>query len=112
MNAWPRRSMLALLVAVFAVVQSAYIASGVRFVAGPLDWMEQFLDPRLLRDRLWESLFYLPSQPPLFNLFLGLVLKAGPADYGPVFWGIYLAAGLSLYVATFALLRKVGVPRA
>ena len=35
----------------------------------------QYLDPLLLKSDLLKSLFYLHSQPPIFNLFLGIVLK-------------------------------------
>lgn len=37
----------------------------------------QYLDVSLLRGDLLRSLYYLHAQPPLFNLFLGLVLKLG-----------------------------------
>ncbi len=35
----------------------------------------QFLDKVALRERLWESLWYLHSQPPVLNFLLGLLLK-------------------------------------
>jgi len=37
----------------------------------------QYLDVALLKGDLLRSLYYLHAQPPLFNLFLGLVLKLG-----------------------------------
>ncbi len=42
--------------------------------------MWQLLDVRLLKDHLIQSVWYLNSQPPLFNLYAGLVLHlpAGP----------------------------------
>lgn len=37
-------------------------------------WYFQFLDVRLLETRLWESIYYLHSQPPLMNLGLAAAL--------------------------------------
>ena len=34
----------------------------------------QYLDPQILSHQLIQGIWYLNSQPPLFNLFLGLVL--------------------------------------
>src|SRR4051812_43825834 len=39
---------------------------GLRFDASPLDFYYQFVDPALLRTRLWESVTHLHSQPPGF----------------------------------------------
>lgn len=36
----------------------------------------QLLDEVHLRDRFWESIYYLHSQPPLLNFTLGLLMKA------------------------------------
>lgn len=101
----------AYLCAVFAVLQSAYILAGIRFDATSLGWFYQYLDPLLLRTRLLESVFYLHSQPPLFNLFLGVVLKLASGNAALLFQGLYLAAGLAFYLALFALLRRLGVGR-
>ncbi len=58
-------------IAMFLLSRSAAMAAGVRFDASPLGYFLQYLDPHLLRARLGESLWYLHSQPPLFNLLLG-----------------------------------------
>src|SRR5580658_543113 len=67
--------------------------SGLRFDATALDWGWQQLDTRLLKERLFESLFYLHAQPPLFNLFLGLVLKAAGAWSLSAFEVLFVAMG-------------------
>jgi hypothetical protein len=84
--------------------------AGVRFDAQPLLDYWQFLDPQELRGHLLRSLFYLHSQPPLFNLFLGVGLKLfqNPA---PFFWLAFLAAGAGLHLSLYALCRLIGVPR-
>ncbi len=98
-----------LLIALFGLSRLAFHLKGVRFDASTLGWYWQFLDPLLLRHRLAESLFYLHSQPPLFNLFLGGVLKLSPPPAASTFHAAYLLLGLALYATVFALMRRLGV---
>jgi hypothetical protein len=56
----------------WAVVRTAAYVAGVRFHDQPASWFWQYADLTLLRDRPWESLFYLHAQPPGFNAFLAL----------------------------------------
>jgi hypothetical protein len=58
----------------FGASRAAAYAAGVRFDSSPLAFCWQLVDPDLLRTRLLESLFYLHGQPPLFNLYLGVLL--------------------------------------
>jgi hypothetical protein len=95
----------------FLLVHGLYLGAGVRFDDALLADFWQTLDPVLLRDRLLESLGALHSQPPLFNLFLGVVLKLGEAWPAPVLHAVYLGAGLGLYLALLGLLRRLGVSR-
>ena len=88
-----------------------YYLLGVRFDDTPLLWFWQFLDPELLKNKLWESVFYLHGQPPLYNLFLGLVLKVARGGSRFVFQGVYLAFGAALYLSLFGLQRRLGVSR-
>lgn len=103
--------LLAGLGAVFLVSRLAYFALGVRFNDYPLGVYWQYLPVRLLRTRLAESLFHLHSQPPLFNLYLGAVLKAGGERPGPLFHGLSAAIGLGVLLGCFALMRRLGVSR-
>jgi hypothetical protein len=103
------KATLALMAALFSATHAGYYASGVRFDSTPLTFFFQYLDPELLRHRLGESLFYLHSQPPIFNLFLGGVLKAFPGRETLAFQTIYLLMGFGLYVVLFQLLRKASV---
>lgn len=97
------------LTAAFAVVHGLYYLAGVRFDDKTLIEVMHFLDPELLKTRLLESLWYLHIQPPLFNLFVGLVLKLTP-DSAWLFQVIYLALGLCLYLNIFVLQVKLRVP--
>ncbi len=111
-EALSRTRLALLMLGLFALVHSGCYLAGLRFDATPLSYFYQFLDPGLLRSRLAESLFYLHSQPPLFNLFLGVVLKLFPHHEEMAFNVIYLGMGLGLYVALYALMRRAGVSRA
>ena len=82
-------------VVAFALAHAIYFACGVRFHAPLADYWE-YVDAPLLTTRMLESLFYLHSQPPLFNLFLGVVLKLFPSASTPAFHAVYLLAGLGL----------------
>jgi hypothetical protein len=88
-----------------------FYLTGIRFEDISLYHYWQFLDVELLKNRLLESLFYLHSQPPLFNLFLGVVLKLFPQNTHIAFIVVYLALGLTLSVSVFILLLDFGVPR-
>ena len=98
------------LAAVYGLSHALLYAAGVRFDAGTLPVYMHFLDPELLRTRLLESCWYLHIQPPFFNLFLGLVLKLGPALSTAAFHACYLALGFALYTATCALQLRLAVP--
>jgi hypothetical protein len=93
----------------YHVVRISYWLAGVRFDMNPLESYVQYLDVQLLRERLLESLFYLHTQPPLYNLFLGVVLKLS-GDHAPtVFHAVYVALGFVLYATTYFLMRELGV---
>jgi hypothetical protein len=83
----------------------------VRFDTGGLGWFWQFLDPQLLRQRLLESVFYQHSQPPLYNLFIGLMLKLFPGRLHLALFLLALCGGWLLYLSLFYLQRKFGVSR-
>jgi hypothetical protein len=97
--------------AAFIVSRLLCYAAGVRFDMTPLDTFFQFIDPKLLRTHLLESLFYLHSQPPLFNLFLGSVLKVFPGNERLAFSLLWLLLGYLLAITLFLLMRRLGVSK-
>ncbi len=97
------------LVAVFALSRVAAAAAGVRFDAGPLRAGFQVLEISQLRDDLVGSLANLHSQPPLFNLFIGVVLRAPEALEEPLLRIVYLAMGVALSLAMYTVLVRLGV---
>jgi hypothetical protein len=100
----------AALTIVFLASRLAYIYAGVRFDWDPLRSSLAILDPELLRFDLLRSLLYLHSQPPLFNLFVGIVLKCAPGNPEPVFRILYLGMGLAMTFALQEALSRLNVP--
>ena len=105
------RRLLLFLTGLFLLSRTAYFAVGVRFDDKPLGISWQYLDPELLKSSLLESCFYLHSQPPIFNLFLGIILKIFPGNEKTAFGLIYMLLGLILYLSLFRLSIKLGVSR-
>ena len=103
------RSPYALLLLFFTVSRLIYFLLGVRFDAGGVKWFFQFLDPELLRHRLFESLLYLHMQPPGYNLFTGILLKLFPDAYPAAFHVVHLAFGAVLVCLLFFLMRVLGI---
>jgi hypothetical protein len=110
-NRWVRLPGAGWVISAFALTRLAAFAAGVRFDARALEIYWQVIDPALLLHDLGRSLFYLHSQPPLYNLFLGLVVKLAPGAPAPLFAAIFLVLGLALDLALLALLLRLGVPR-
>lgn len=84
----------------FIVSRLLYMRAGLQFDLTPPRYFYQFIDPELLRNRLFESLWYLHGQPPLFNLFTGLLYQwFSPQSrvYQLLFWVLGLAFSLVLY---------------
>lgn len=96
--------LLILLSIVFRVIFSL---NGGSFVARPLNFAMQYLDPVLLKEDLLRSLFYLHSQPPLFNLLLGLVLKVSP-DPGLSYELLFKTMGLLIPLLLYDILIVLG----
>ncbi len=91
------------------IARIIYYALGVRFSIDPLGYYLQILDPELLRHDLARSIFYLRDQPPLFNLFLGVVLKLFPTNYAAAFTVLYSGAGLILTALLYSLMVRMRI---
>lgn len=95
----------ALLILTFIISRDYYYKKGITFDISPLNYFWQYIDPPLLKNNLFESLLYLHSQPPGFNLFLGLILKIFNGDELRAFEYIYYFMGLVLYISLFELMK-------
>jgi hypothetical protein len=101
-----------LLLAAFAATRVlARLAFGLRFDSATLGYW-QVLDVTLLRGDLLRSVLFLHGQPPLYNLFLGLVLSAVPADVASrAFEVVFLVTSYFGILGIHALLLELGAPR-
>lgn len=106
---YPKHKLQYWLAGFFAFINLIYYLVGVRFDYEPLYTFIQFIDPNLLKSNLFESLFYLHSQPPLFNFFLGAGLNLFPGDTRLVFTLIYLVCGFLTTMLLFSLMVKLKV---
>lgn len=96
---------------VFIISRVLVLLAGVEFQWDGLIHGAQSVDPVLLRQRLAESIFYLHSQPPLFNLYLGVILKLFPEHYVTAFQVSYAAVGYILGLGLYELMRCFSVRR-
>jgi hypothetical protein len=77
----------------------------------PLTDMWQLLDVQLLRHHLVTSVWHLNSQPPLFNLYAGFLLKLPGGSRSTVEVACSLALGLAIVLFAYLLLVELRVPR-
>jgi hypothetical protein len=99
------------LIAVFGVSRVLYDLAGIRFDGNTYLGYWQFIDPELLRTDLWRSIFYLHSQPPLMNLFTGILLQWFPTYHQAVFHILYFLTGLALTISIYLLGLSIRFPR-
>jgi hypothetical protein len=98
------------LVVCFAASRIGFWLAGVRFDLAPLTaGSEQVLAVSLLKHELFTSVWYLHSQPPLFNLYCGLILHLPGGLQRTGAWVSFMAVGLVLVIATYLLLVELRV---
>src|SRR5262245_5384683 len=87
----------------------AYFAAGVRFDTSPFPAYMQFIDAKLLDERLFESIWYSHAHPPGLNLLVGLAYRAF-GESAPAFLSLlFHALGVVFAACVFALtLRLTG----
>ncbi len=96
---------------VFCISRILYYGAGVRFEGATYLKYWQFIDPTLLVNDLWRSVAYLHSQPPLLNLFTGVILQIFPQNHTAVFHVIFLFCGLVLSITIYFLAIRLGLQR-
>ena len=102
---------LAILAGTFVISRVLVHELGMRFDASPLTTFLQFADPELLHHRLLQTLWYLHIQPPLYNLWLGLVLKAFPHHFALAAHATYIALGAAATLGNYVLCLGLGLGR-
>ena len=99
---------IVIIVVCFAVSRVGYWLAGVRFDLSPMtSGSEQILAVRLLKHDLFTSVWNLHSQPPLLNLYCGLLLHLPSGLQQPGAWVSFMAIGLVLVIATYLLLIEL-----
>jgi len=94
------------------IISRALIYQVVPFRFNTLYFYMQYLDPDILRYDLWNGLWHLHAQPPLFNLFLGLVFKLSPSGLeAKVFAALYSVMGVVVMLAGYFLMRYLRVSK-
>jgi hypothetical protein len=95
------------IVAMFVVSRCVYLLAGVRFNSHEIWYSFQVLPPDLLRHHLLQSLYYLHTQPPGFNLLVGLGLLGGghiwPLNIFYVAMGVVIAFGVDILLRLFGV---------
>ncbi|MEI6125721.1 MAG: hypothetical protein WCQ99_04120 [Pseudomonadota bacterium] len=97
-----------IIILAFAASRFLFFLKGGSFLAQPLNFAMQYLDPVLLKEDLLQSLLYLHSQPPLFNLLLGMCLKISP-DPGLTYAVLFKTAGVVMPLALYGVLAGLGI---
>ncbi len=97
------------IISAFVVSRVAAYLAGVRFDDGLLHNAYQLLDVRLLHDDPFTSIYYLHSQPPLFNIFTALVVQLPQGAVRTVLAVTWAAAGLATALLIYATMVRVGV---
>lgn len=92
-----------LLIAVFLLSRCIFYYAGIWFDFTPLTSYWQYLDTWSLQHNLLQALWYQSAQPPLFNLFLGALLKLSPGYPSLIFPLIFMMISM----INAALLLKI-----
>ena len=96
------------IVLVFIVSRVIFTLKGGSFLATPLFFAKQYLDPLLLENDLLKSILYFHSQPPLFNFFLGAILKVSPIP-AISYEILFKTAGLLIPLLFYGILTSLGI---
>ncbi len=71
----------------------------------------QVLDIKCLESDLLKSLYYLHSQPPFYNLLIGIVVKISPQYYLVTISILYLILSYCIYIMIFYILNFFNIPK-
>jgi hypothetical protein len=84
---------------------------GLRFQYDAIYDYWQYLDIRTLRNNLLAGVWYDHTQPPVFNLFLGAILKIAPASAPWIFAAIFKLIPLVNALLLLRLLQRITAHR-
>jgi hypothetical protein len=96
-----------IIVAVFVVSRMIALSLGLHMNIWALSAYWQYLDLETLRSHLLEGVWYDHAQPPVFNLFLGSVLKIGGNHSEFLFALILKLISLANALLLFSIVKKL-----
>jgi len=92
----------------FILSRLFYIRAGLHFDNTSPRYFYQFIDPLLLKTRFLESIWYLHSQPPLFNFLAGLFYQSF-SPQSKIFQLLFLVLGLLFALVLYWLGLRLGL---
>jgi len=93
----------------FGLSRAYYQSQGVEFDDVHLRISWQILDPELLRENLFQCLWNLHAQPPLFNFFSGLAVKLAPDIPSDILNPVFILLGLLNLITMDAIMRRLDI---
>lgn len=93
----------------FVVSRVIYNSAGILFEGDTYLGHWHFIDVKLLKTDLIRNVYYLHSQPPLLNLFTGIILQTFPANHDDAFNLIFYLAGLIFATSLYFLGNILGL---
>ncbi len=86
-----------------------YLILKIEFTSSFKDTLLQYLDVEILKNNLFESLFYLHSQPPLFNLFIGITEIIFDGYSSMIYISVFNIIGCLTAILGFRILEQLDV---
>jgi hypothetical protein len=96
-----------LIIIVFIISRLMVALSGIHLDIRALSAYWQYLDIETLRNHLLAGVWYDHTQPPVFNLFLGTILKIGGSHYIFLFAFILKLISLTNAILLFTISKKL-----
>src|SRR5215216_134840 len=92
----------------FILSRLLYFRAGLQFDNTPPKYFYQFIDSHLLKTRFLESIWYLHSQPPLFNVLTGLFYQ-GFSPQSKIYKLLFLVLGFVFSFILYWLGLRLGL---
>jgi hypothetical protein len=83
--------------------------SDVQFYGSFIHRMWQTIDVHLLREHFAESIFFMHTQPPLYNILVGAVVKTFPEQYYFIFQVLNMSLTWATAILIYYTLCRLGV---
>ncbi|HAT25569.1 MAG TPA: hypothetical protein DCS89_01030 [Gammaproteobacteria bacterium] len=95
------------IVVAFVASRAIYGFLGVTYDASPMDSFLQFIDPVLLKNAFWQSLYYYHAGPPMLNLVAGFGLGVFEANAYWFYAILFHVLGLCLVFSVFFITNRL-----